>query len=100
MEKTQIELYLARIEKLLLVTGKEVLTSEEAAIYMGISRDHLQHLASSRDLPHYRKGNRNYYRKSEIDRWLLEERVDSRSEIEAIAATYVTTGKMPKTARR
>lgn len=66
----------------LLIKGKEVLNTREAAMYLGCSEAWVNQQASQREIPHYKKGARKYFKKSELDEWRLEERVPTRRQIE------------------
>lgn len=75
---------LIRLEKNLNDTGKKILTFEEFCNYAGISKSHGYKLTSSNQIPFYRPhGKLIYVEKSEADKWLLQNRVKSVSEIKA-----------------
>lgn len=85
----QLESLLQRIEVLLLIGTKNVLTSTEVATMLGVTQDHIRHLTSKREIPHYKKGHRAYYKKQEIEEWLLNRRVPTCDENRMHAATHV-----------
>lgn len=71
-------------------TTKEVLTSQEAAKYMGISMSYMYKLTMDRTLPHYKPlGKMVYFNRRELEEWLQKNRVNPRSEAEAWAATQM-----------
>lgn len=73
---------LAEIKSLLLSNSKQVLTFEEFCEYAGISKSHGYKLTCNRDLPFYRPhGKLIYIEKSDIDKFLRQNRVKSVSEI-------------------
>ena len=83
---------LERIEKLALLGAKEVLTLEECAIVTGYSKNHLYRLTSQRAIPFYKPmGGCLYFKKSEVEGWLLRNRQAPTSEIDSKAATYCAT---------
>lgn len=90
---TAIERRLERIERLMTISSKEVLNTEEAATLLGITIDRLRHLTAEMRVPYYKRSNRNYFSKSELERWMLarDNRVAPISEIEAQAAIYTET---------
>ena len=50
---------------------KEVLTSDEAARYMGISKSYLYKLTMLRKIPHYKPmGKMCYFNRMELEQWL------------------------------
>jgi excisionase family DNA binding protein len=55
---------------------KEVLTSDEAAAYMGIAKSYLYKLTSKRLIPHYKPiGKMCYFNRKELESWLQRNRV-------------------------
>lgn len=83
-----IEERLDRIERLLIISTKEVLTTAEAAIILGVSESRVRHMVSNNDLPYYKRGKSVFYKKSEIEKTLTKERVPSYSEIQSMATTH------------
>lgn len=70
-----------RIERTTLLGAKEVLTVEEAAMLTGYAVKGIYQLTSEKRIPHYKKNGRLYFRKSELDAWLTEDRVLTKKEI-------------------
>lgn len=65
---------------------KEVLTSEETAKYLGLSKSCLYKLTMRRAIPHYKpNGKLCYFRRKELDEWLISNRVATDEELEARA---------------
>lgn len=58
-----VEERLERIERLLLLGSKEVLNTSEIALLLGISESRVRHLTSAKKIPHYKQGNKIYFRK-------------------------------------
>lgn len=68
---------------------KEVLTSEETARYMGISKSYLYKLTMRREIPHYKPlGKMCYFNRREIEAWLQSNRAASDTELTSHAAAY------------
>jgi excisionase family DNA binding protein len=86
-----VEERLERIEKLAMLGAKELLNTKEVALLLGVSEGRIRHLASAHLLPYYKHGNRNYFKKSEIEHTMLQHKVLSIEEINNQAATYVAT---------
>lgn len=82
---------LDRIEQLATISSKTVLALPEAAIFTGYSESHLYNLTSRRAIPHYKKNRKLYFRKAELEDWLLECRVMTDKEIARQATTYIST---------
>ena len=54
-----------------------LLDAESIAAYVGLAERHLSDLVAKRRIPHYRIGVRTVrFRRSEVDAWLGEHRVD------------------------
>ena len=88
-----VEERLERIERLLLLGSKEVLNTSEIALLLGISESRVRHLTSAKKIPHYKQGNKIYFRKKEIEAWQLQSRVPTDDEIRSRGTTYAVTHK-------
>lgn len=82
---------LQRIEQLTLLAAKEALTMDDAAAYTGLSKSYLYRLVCKKQIGHYKSvgGKQTYFRKSELNDWLLHHRVATTEELEQMAAAYV-----------
>lgn len=74
-EKTRIEEQLNDIKTLLTMELKTVLTTEEAALYMGISSESVRRLCRTGKLTHYRPGMKIYIKKEDIDKYITQNKV-------------------------
>lgn len=91
---------LERIESMLsAATVKDVLTMDECAAYMGCSKNYLYQLTAKSEIPYYKpRGKYIYFRRVEIDGWLLGNRHSSNGEIERMASAFCAKrGKTKKT---
>ena len=89
---------LARIESLVLMGAKEVLTLDECAMYTGYSRNYIYRLTSQRAIPCYKPGGGKIcFRKSEIERWMLSNRQATATELNRTASTIVAKKKLTTT---
>lgn len=71
---------------------KEVLNFNEACRYLEVSQSHLYKLTSNGVIPFYKpNGKKIYFRRTELDAWLLRNRADSQEEIDRRAADYLMT---------
>ncbi|MBD5272940.1 MAG: helix-turn-helix domain-containing protein [Bacteroides sp.] len=69
------------IDKTLFCT-KEVLTAEETARYMGISKSYLYKLTMRGEIPHYKPmGKMCYFNRVEVEEWLQQNRCATSTEI-------------------
>ena len=72
-----------------LFCSKEVLTSDEAAKYMGISKSYLYKLTMRQQIPHYKPmGKMCYFNRAELEQWLQSNRVSTSTEISQQAQAY------------
>jgi excisionase family DNA binding protein len=70
-------------------TQKEVLTSHEAARYMGVSLSYLYKLTMRQQIPHYKPmGKMVYFNRLELENWLQNNRVSTEDEISQQAQAY------------
>ena len=66
---------MARNEKV----ARRMLTTEEAAKYLGTTARHVRRLVSDHSLSHYKVGGRVRFADLDLDAWLDGRRFDSRS---------------------
>ena len=84
---------LDRIGELALISAKTVLDLNEAALFTGFSIGHLYRLTSGRQIPHFKKNRNLYFKKSDLEAWMCDNRVQTEKEINCKAATYCSTHK-------
>lgn len=78
------------IEKLLL-SQKNVLTFEEAASYMGVSKSFLYKKTMDNSISYFKpRGKMIYFERESLEKELLQNRITPADEIESKASTYVT----------
>jgi excisionase family DNA binding protein len=80
----------ARLDRLERATAlsKNVLTVDEVAMLTGYSVKYLRLLISNRDIPHYRRGNRLYFNRAEVEEWMQETRIPTNEEMRIKAMNY------------
>lgn len=67
----------------ILFAAKEVLSLEEAAIFMNVTKSNLYHMTHEQIIPFYKPGGKMcYFEKSELLKWMRRNRVSSMEEIE------------------
>lgn len=90
MEEIEIKKQLNRIEQLALLNAKNVLTIDDVAMLSGYTKQSLYRLTSMHKIPHYKpNGKALYFKKSEIEEWMLQNRVDTTEESLQRAQAYV-----------
>lgn len=69
--------------------SNEFLNSKQAAEYLNLSSSYLYYLTFSNSIPFYKpNGKRIFFRRTDLDNWLSQNRHSSRNEIEQQAAAY------------
>lgn len=69
----------------------EIMTIQQAAKFVCMSTHTIYQLTSRKEIPHYRKGRRLFFKKQELADWLTGKKIDSKDEIRQRAATYLAT---------
>lgn len=93
MSKEQLKEVADMITANTIFTTKEVLTSDEAARYMGISKSYLYKLTMRGEIPHYKPmGKMCYFNRAELEQWLQQNRCATATEIAATANRYCMKG--------
>ena len=88
----QIKEQLDRIEQYSMIAAKNVLNIQEAAIILGMTVEGVSYNVRNNILPCYKPNvNRLYFKKSELEDWMMQNRSKSMAEIESEAAAYCTT---------
>ena len=81
------------IEKMLTeqnMLRKDVLTFNEAAVYLDVSHSHLYKMTSTSVIPSYKpNGKKLYFNRKELDEWLLTNKQLSQDELQQQAADYI-----------
>lgn len=72
---------------------KEILTSDEAARHLGISKSYLYKLTMRREIPHYKPMSKMcYFNRLELELWLQGNRIATGGEIASKAYAYCQKG--------
>lgn len=87
-----ILLRLDQIEQLIIeqsINNKEVLNFTEATKYLEVSASHLYKLTSANIIPFYKpNGKKLYFKREELNDWLLSTRFSTNEEIESNARNF------------
>lgn len=89
--KDYIDARFDRLEAAALLGAKEVLDISEAAMLTGYKLKGLYTLTHEKRIPHYKKNGKLYFKKSELEAWMTENKVLTDAEIQSKAATYIST---------
>lgn len=79
---------LDRIEKAA-VLNKSVLTISEVALLTGYTVKYMRLLIAQHDIPYYRRGNRIYFNRDEVENWMMQQRIPSNEEIKQEASRRI-----------
>ena len=73
---------------------KEVLTSDEAAMYLGVSKSCLYKWTMNRQIPHYKSptGKMCFFNRKEVEAWMQSSRVSTESELTEQAQNQARKG--------
>lgn len=70
---------------------KEFFTLEEAAQFLNQSRSSLYKLTSKKEIPFYVPGGKMiYFRRSELESWIVDSKVDTVDELQASIDNYLS----------
>lgn len=73
---------------------KEVLTFDETARYIGMSKSYLYKLTMKRAIPHYKPmGKMCFFNRVEVEKWLQANRVATSEEINQKAFVHCNSAK-------
>lgn len=87
MEKS-IETRVAELEQQIFLC-KNVLSFDEASIFLHLSKSYLYKLTSGNLIPHYKpQGKMLYFEKAELETWLRQNPVKTQAQIEQEAQAY------------
>lgn len=93
MSKEEIKAIADLVTANIIGCTKEVLTSDEAARYMGISKSHLYKLTMRQEIPHFKPtGKVVYFNRTEVEQWLQSNRVATVNEAQTQAEAYCKKG--------
>ena len=78
---------LEELKRINLLGVKEVLTVADVAALTGLSVSRIHHLAHAREIPYYKPNGKLFFKKSEVNAWMLRNRQDSVSDFISAAET-------------
>ncbi len=86
---------LNEIKQLTLLSSKTVLTMDDLSLLTGLSKSYIYKMVSWKKIPHYKSngGKLTFFDKSEVEQWLLQNRIKTTDEIEAEAQIYCMNNK-------
>ena len=89
MNNNELQMLADMISANISLNTKEVLTADEAAKYMGVSRSYLYKLTMQQKIPYSKPlGKMCYFNRVELETWLLRNRVATADELKDRAQAY------------
>ena len=73
--------------------NNEPFSIKEAAAFLKVKITTLYEKTSKKLVPHFKKGNKLYFNKHELEDWIKSGKVNTQSDIGSLAATYVLKNK-------
>ena len=67
----------------------EILNTEQAAAFNSISMSTLYKYTSTRQIPHFKRGKRIFFKKAELIEWMTKNKIATMEEIEQEAINYI-----------
>ena len=74
----------------------DILDVKQAADFLRLKITTLYEKTSEKTIPHFKKGNKLYFKRDELQAWVLEGKVKTNDEIESQAATYAMHKRLKK----
>lgn len=82
--KNSLEEYLQLKVEEIRMGLKPILTVDEVSRYLDLSPDYIYKMTHNREIPHYKpSGKKLYFKREEIDEWVLRHKVLSIDELNA-----------------
>ena len=69
----------------------DILDIKQAANFLKLKLTTLYEKTSKRIVPHFKKGNKLYFYREELERWITGGKVKTQQELEGDAVTYLMT---------
>ena len=92
----QLNAFASQVASRVAINTKDVLTSDEAAIYLGVSKSFLYKLTMRKEIPHYKpNGKLCFFERRELNRWAEQGKCSTATELadKAMAYTHKKGGK-------
>lgn len=81
---------LSNIQKVQIIMHKEILSFEEARIYLDVSKSFLYKKTSKKEIPFSKpNGGKLYFKKVDLDNWMLTNKYESAEFLEIEISNYL-----------
>lgn len=76
---------------LLSIQAKDILNAEEASEFLGLKKSYLYKMCQANEIPHFRSkgGKKIYFKRSDLEDWMLYQKVETKEEIQQKAIRRV-----------
>ncbi len=74
----------------------EILNMNQAVDYLTLTKSAIYKFTSGRGIPHFKRGKKIYFKKSELDEWLTKNRISTNEELEQEAMNYISKRRRTK----
>ncbi|MBI4945269.1 MAG: helix-turn-helix domain-containing protein [Bacteroidetes bacterium] len=71
----------------------EILNVQQAADFLKLKITTLYEKTSRKLIPHFKKGNKLYFHRTELEEWIKQGKVKTYDEVEGEVLTYLLSGK-------
>lgn len=81
-----------------MMVTKDILTMDDVVELTGLSKSYVYKLVSRREISYYKSsgGKMTYFKRKDVEKWMLDTRCSSSSEMESVAAKYVLSKTIKK----
>ena len=76
----------------------DTLNIKEAASFLKLKINTLYEKTSQKSIPHFKKGNKLYFYKKDLEEWIKAGKVKTKDEMESKALTFLINGNHKKAA--
>ena len=73
--------------------SKQIFNFEEGCSYLSISKSHGYKLTSKGLVPHSKRGKRIYFKKSDLDDWLLANKINTVADLQEEMSNYLSQSR-------
>jgi len=92
MDTENISKQLDELKRLVLLRAKNVLNVDDLCLLLGTTRKNVYKMTSEKQIPFYKpQGGKIYFKKDEVEAWMLRNRSASLDEIENKAELFCIT---------
>jgi excisionase family DNA binding protein len=74
----------------------QILDIRQAAEFLNLKVSTLYEKTSEKTIPHFKKGNKLYFKSNELLHWIQSGKVDTRQDLQTRAANYILKKQMQK----